>query len=534
MASHAPTPFALSKLAPMTARRPLLLSFAVLLLLLALLLRSALFGDPFAGYDEQFYLLTGDRMLHGSLPYVDIWDRKPIGLFLIYAAIRLLGGDGVLQYQLVATAFVAATGFVIALHVRRRQPLPAALACGALYILWTGVMGGEAGQSPLFYNLPVALAALLVLEAVPEIATRRGFLRACAAMALCGVALTIKTTAIFESAFFGIVLAAAMLKAAGWQRAIPAVLVWMALGAAPFLTALAIYAALGHLDAFWFANATSAALRHDGFSWRSGRFLLLTLAPLGPLALVALAGQVHAAAPPATPAWERRFLIGWLIAATIGFAAIGYFYHHYALPLLVPLTIAGARFLGHSPHRKLALALFALYPATQQLVLNRLLVAGDRADAAALSAAIPARVQTECMLVFSGPPILYRLTNACTVSKFAFPDHLHMIGEAPAIGMPQTQAVAEALARRPAVIAIDLDLDPKRLNPAAAALVEQALAGGYRLRATASFRYFEDGKHRIAIWERRGDPAPLVSQLSKLGAYSLARADIPGGSKGNR
>lgn len=512
MATHALASLAPSIAPPLWTRRPLLCGFAVLLAL-ALLLHSALFGDPFAGYDEQFYLLTGDRLLHGALPYVDIWDRKPIGLFLIYAAIRLLGGDGIVQYQLVATLFVAATGFVVALHARRRVPLPAAFACGALYVLWTGAMGGEAGQSPLFYNLPVAIAALLVIEAVPGIASRRGFLRACGAMALCGIALTIKTTVIFEAAFFGLTLAFAMWRSAGPARAIPAILAWMTLGAAPFLTALAVYAALGHFDAFWFANATSAALRHDGFSLHSLWFLLLTLAPLGPLALIALAGQRHADQAPLTPSWERRFLTGWIVAAAIGFAAIGYFYHHYALPLLVPLTIAAARFLAFSPHRKLALAVFALYPATQQIVLNRLLVRDDRADAAAIAAAIPARAQTECMLVFSGPPILYRLANACTVSKYAFPDHLHMIGEAPAIGVPQTQAVAEALARKPAVIAIDLDLDPARLSPAPATLVRHALEGGYRLRAILRFRYFEDGKHRLAIWERVSPPAAVVSQL---------------------
>ncbi len=484
------------------AHRPLLAG-AALLLVLAILLRSALFGDPFAGYDEQFYLLTGDRMLHGTLPYVDIWDRKPIGLFLIYAGIRLLGGDGILQYQLVATLFVAATGFVIALHARRRVADTAAFACGALYVLWTGAMGGEAGQSPLFYNLPVAFAALLVLKAVPHIATRAGFREACGAMVLCGVALTIKTTVIFEACFFGLTLFAAAWKAMGPRRAVPAALAWMALGATPFLAAIAFYLSVGQFDAFWFANATSAALRHDGFSWKSGIALLLTLAPLGPLALLAIAGQRHAGEAPRTPDWEARFLIGWVIAAVIGFAAVGYFYHHYALPLLVPLTIAAARFLAHSPHRKLALALFAFYPATQQIVLNRILVAQDRNDAAAIAAAIPASGHTGCMLVFSGPPITYRLGNACTVSKFAFPDHLHMIGEAPAIGIPQTEAVAQALARQPAVIAVDLDLPRERLNPASDALIQAALQRDYRPVAIRRFRYFEDGKHRLQLWERR-------------------------------
>lgn len=62
------------------------------LLVAAIALRASTFCDPFVNADEQFYLVVGDRMLHGLLPYVDIWDRKPIGLFLLYAGIRLLGG----------------------------------------------------------------------------------------------------------------------------------------------------------------------------------------------------------------------------------------------------------------------------------------------------------------------------------------------------------------------------------------------------------------------------------------------------------
>jgi hypothetical protein len=61
-------------------------------------------------------------MLDGALPYVDIWDRKPIGLFLLYAAIRLLGGDGILAYQVTATAFAVATAAVLSLMIYRPHP----------------------------------------------------------------------------------------------------------------------------------------------------------------------------------------------------------------------------------------------------------------------------------------------------------------------------------------------------------------------------------------------------------------------------
>src|SRR3546814_14232447 len=88
---------------------------AVILVAAAFALRGRYFGIPHLHVDEQFYLLVGDRILnHGAIPYVDIWDRKPVGLFLLYAGIRLLGGDGIVQYQVVATLFAAATAILIA------------------------------------------------------------------------------------------------------------------------------------------------------------------------------------------------------------------------------------------------------------------------------------------------------------------------------------------------------------------------------------------------------------------------------------
>ena len=49
--------------------------------LMALLIRLPGLGDPAPDFDEQLYHLAGVRMLHGYMPYVDIWDRKPFLLF---------------------------------------------------------------------------------------------------------------------------------------------------------------------------------------------------------------------------------------------------------------------------------------------------------------------------------------------------------------------------------------------------------------------------------------------------------------------
>ena len=76
-----------------------LLKAGLILALFTLATRLWTFGNPLINVDEQFYVLTGDRLLHGVLPYVDIWDRKPIGLFLIYAFVCRLFANPVIGYR---------------------------------------------------------------------------------------------------------------------------------------------------------------------------------------------------------------------------------------------------------------------------------------------------------------------------------------------------------------------------------------------------------------------------------------------------
>ncbi|MBJ6120439.1 hypothetical protein [Sphingomonas mollis] len=108
------------------------------LLVAAIATRVALYGDPLMLSDEQFYLLVGDRMLQGAWPFVDIFDRKPVGLFLIFAGLRAIGGNGILVYQLGATLCAALTAFV-ATRIARRFASPSTACRWPVrhYMPWT-------------------------------------------------------------------------------------------------------------------------------------------------------------------------------------------------------------------------------------------------------------------------------------------------------------------------------------------------------------------------------------------------------------
>ncbi len=113
----------------------------LLLVLVALVVRARTFGNPVIGFDEQYYLLVGEHMLRGALPYVDLFDRKPIGLFLLYASAgwigSIVGDDGFLAYKLVATGFVVASAFGIQRVARRfaGAGAGAGVVAAILYIL---------------------------------------------------------------------------------------------------------------------------------------------------------------------------------------------------------------------------------------------------------------------------------------------------------------------------------------------------------------------------------------------------------------
>ena len=206
-----------------------------LLLAFAVAARCIWYGDPVIEVDEQYYLVIGDRLLHGAIPYVDVWDRKPVGLFLIYAGIRLLGGAGIYQYQIVATLFAWGTALIVRQLARKVASDRAAWIAGAIYLLWLDFFTGQGGQSPVFYNLLVAGAGLMTLNAVSrDVSPVHRFRLGAGAMILCGLALQIKYTVLFEGVFFGLSLVWRQWRATGKLAAATAqMLVWAAIALIP-------------------------------------------------------------------------------------------------------------------------------------------------------------------------------------------------------------------------------------------------------------------------------------------------------------
>lgn len=457
-------------------------SIVVLLLfvLLAIALRAHDFGNPVIHVDEQYYLLVGDRMLHGALPYIDFWDRKPLGLFLLFEGMRLLPGNGILAYQWTATLFAAATAGLIALSARRLGARPLGAGAAAIaYLLWLGFLSGRGGQSPVFYNLFMAAAGWATLR-LPALAGRRDrraiVLQGAAVCLLAGLAIQTKYTPVVEGAFFGLAHCWYLHRAGARLPLLSAAaLGWALLGLAPTLSAIAWYHALGPqmFAQFWFSNFASVALRRGYPAAKIAGRLAGTAAQLSPfLVCVALAWRWR----PTERRGEHAVAFGWLGAALIGYAMIGAFFDHYALPLLVPLAIVAAPALGRSRaalagSMAVAAILFAFHWGSEP---------DDRRSAQATAAVMAAHARQGCPYVFAGDSILYHLSGTCVPTAYAFPSTLAYAAEQGATGIDEAAEVRRIMANRPPVV-VTMDTPLAPWNRQSLAVMTPLLARDYRL-----------------------------------------------------
>ena len=413
----------------------------------ALVLRWSSFGDPNITADEGFYHTVGLAMHHGALPYVDVWDRKPLGLFLIYWAITGLSPTP-LAYQLAACACAVGTAYVIGIIVRRWAGGQGALLAGVVYLAWLTPLFGFGGQSPVFYNLLIASAAALLLHGMPALARRQPSPAVTFALLLAGLAITVKTTALFESLFFGLCAIEAL-----WRSHRPVAVVaakaagWALLGAAPTLAIAGYYAAVGHWNEYWHAMVTANLVK--GGDWASSQLRLeLLWRLLLPVTLAAAGGLILQRSRP------RPIVLGWLVAALVGLAAVPNFYPHYALPLLVVLCIAAAPLLDRRGIGLIAALVLTGLALRTEPAFRPGQAERSRQTFAELSQAIRTHDGGRALLVYAGPAQLYPMTGHAFPTPLAFETHLSQQAEQNVSHLDTVAELRRVLAASPGAVVV--------------------------------------------------------------------------------
>lgn len=471
----------------------------LLYVLVALVVRLATFGEPAVQVDEQFYLLVGERMAQGALPYVDIWDRKPLGLFLIYRAVFLLPGDPVIVSQALACAFSVATAIAIERLARPIAGARGAVAAGLCYLLWQPVFNVATGQSPAFYNLLVAVAAGLVARSWASMDDPALLRRGALAMGLIGMALQIKTSVVFEGLGLGLLLLVRARRAC-WAvpRIAGAAAIWIALALFPTAAVFAWYAAIGQLEPA--VQATALSFFGRGHDYPKEFADLAQEAVL----LIPFGLAIHASLRrPGPELAYRRALVLWALFALGGFLIAGTWHDHYVGPLLVPLAVLSAPALGVVLGKREGSrwqGRFLLAAGATACVVATILggrSAGNGGQVATATRLMAAELHGGCLYLHQGPTALYRLTGACLTSRYVFPSHLATAREATAIGIDADAELRRIIASRPAVIVTSENGQALAPNRESADALAQGLARGYERYAGVRI-----GKRRYGLYRR--------------------------------
>jgi hypothetical protein len=451
-----------------------------IVLFAAICVRALTFGNPVVHVDEEFYFVTAHRMLEGAIPYVDVWDRKPIGLFLIYVPPAMFGVPlGIWVYQMMALASVVGTALLIARLAERAGWGRGALFSALLYIFMLGFGDGQGGQAPVFYNLLMAWAILLVVPRPEDTSSdRKRIHRAMLAMGLVGISMQIKYSVIFEGMFLGLWL---MWREWKLGTALPHLLrrgaVLAAAAWVPTLIAGIVYFAIGHGDAWAYANFGSILERQSDPSTVLLRaFAKVALILAMPLIVSGLSRHVPVNRESEHPV--RALYFGWLIAAVVGLLLFGTWFNHYALPVMVPACLCCAGFVGSTrigrrvfmPVMLLAAAVGGEYTAWSAMWHR-----GNAEELDNLASGI-GRGQG-CLYVHSGNAILYSYTDRCTVTRWMFPSHLSRERENGALGIDQLAEVRRIFTQKPEVVVMRPEYLGERLLVRQVALKEMRSLG---------------------------------------------------------
>jgi hypothetical protein len=480
--------------------------YLLLLAVFTLALRSMWFGDPVADFDEQLYSFIGWRMQYGELPFVDWWDRKPFGLFAIFGVVHALFGPSALAYQLAAAFSAFLTAWLTYGLAQRLVDRVTAMFAGTITVILLSAYSSYSGQSEVFFApLMLGMVTLLVDADHPRF-TRR----AAMAMLLGGLALQVKYTVVPQCLFFG---AWALWVEFRRNGALPALAgkaaLFATMGLLPTAVVGLFYAVIGEFDAFWFANFASFFERAAA---PQGRWVSSHVIGVAPLVVLALGGtyvalRVRRPEPFAT--WV--FFAAWALSALATVLLPGTVYLYYYAALSAPAALLALPLLDRHGPMKLAPAvvLSALLLALLSLP-NRYAQSQDQRQAVAeLASAIAPHVGSEanCLWIWDGPTVLYRLTNSCVPTRFVYPDHLNNTLETGALGVDQVEEISRILAAQPGAI-VTADKGMTIRNPQAKALVEATLARAYEPRLSVQMHGRE-----LTAWVRSpaSEPAPATT-----------------------
>lgn len=448
-------------------------------------------------WDESMYIVVAREILEGRLPYVSVFQEKPLGAPLIVAGAMAFTGPSILAVRILGSVAVCAIALClreIALRVGLSRL--AALVAAGVFAMLTQRLGGLATNTEILF-MPFTAAAVWAGLVHLHAADARAQARAVALGGLLfGLAIWCKYISAFAAiAWFGLLVGwwflslRASLAQTLRLAALYAVLCWL-----PSILGAAYYWAIGHWDAFWYANIgfmsryVGISRPQDELAIEVFRYFWVTRV----LYIISIAALLRWRAHPLAV----LVALVWLAAEAVAVIVPWKFWDHYFLLTLPPLCLLFATALQGLVERILPRPLFqrlARLPAALP-GLAAVAVAGVMLATGQLAIIRPDGAREMANLINKDPdpgktlwvinahPIIYVLTNTRLPTPYAFPPHLITPYNILMPEDPMTE-LRRVLAARPRYMVMDPKQD-RWTVPEMKSLIHATLARDYELIGT--------------------------------------------------
>ena len=311
----------------------------VALAALAVLTRWFTFFPAVINHDESTYIVIGHELLRGKTYLFDVIDVKPIGIFLIYAAIDWLVGGGIFGFRLFAALFMAGTAFCLyGLARRATGDSRIGWLAGVFYLFMASIFVyyGVSPNTELFFSLFTFGAIWLAWPA----GGRVNGARYATAGWLLGLGFMIKFFVAADALALGLLLLYVgyrenRLGPFVWRACLPMTVAFFL----PFGAAVLYYQQLGALDVFWFYTfEVTGNYPVERAWWESLIYMgdfLLRYSPFVILAVLALRRREHDGV-------FKYFLLLQMVCITAIILVPGKSFGHYQVQLMPPLALLAA------------------------------------------------------------------------------------------------------------------------------------------------------------------------------------------------
>lgn len=336
----------------------LLISLALVAILgLTLLLRMNFWDQPLQ-MDEGVYSYIGWGMFDGLVPYKDVFDHKPPGIYMLYAVAFWLLGPTALSVKVFGTIYTLGTVLAVFLVGRKMAGEKAGCMAALLFAIFSSGPKIEGGgvNTEIFMVLPYTLAAYYLLKAV-ETGEGKHYLH----FGLwTGLASTIKQVALVNLLWLAAYLLVSMWRERRWSvlaRSAVLVTVGTILPWLPFILYFYLNSAIGEF--FYWQVGFNIKYMHKSYELLPVTAIFIhrikgVLSENGLLWLLSIAGirclwqQVRnsgncSLGREVKPSQPTAFFLmsTWPLFSCLGIALGGRYYGHYFIQIIPSLSILG-------------------------------------------------------------------------------------------------------------------------------------------------------------------------------------------------